>query len=121
MAIELEDYVIHSTLTGTAIITKKHFLDSHTIVAKLPMDKCRLRSILAMLEEDSTYDFPGLLYLGLRYLLKRVFGWSIPKVNLWSLSGIYTCTEFVTKVISSSEDSMVTPYQLYLKLGGKPI
>ena len=118
VAIEVEDYIIHSALLGTQIVTKKDFLDTHTVIAALPMSRYKLRSILAMLEEDASYDFPGLLYLGLRYALKRVFGWSIPKVNLWTISGIYTCTEFVTKVISETEDSMITPYQLYLRLGG---
>lgn len=121
VAIEMDDYVIHCALLGTQLVTKKHFCDTHEVVATIPMTKCSLRKILAMLEADSAYDYPGLLYLGLRYVLKRIFGWSIPKVNLWAISGIYTCTEFVTKVISPTEDSMITPYQLYLKLGGKPL
>jgi len=57
------------------------------------------------------YDYLALLFLGLRYLLPF-----LPKVNLWQVTGMYLCTEYITKLINKEEDSMITPYQLYNEL-----
>lgn len=116
VAIEIGDFIIQSNLKGTNLVSKEKFHGE--IVAKLPISICYMNSVLGLLEKRAMYDYPALLYLGLRYTCKRLFGWSIPKANLWSISGIYTCTEFVTFVLSAKEDSLITPYQLYLKLGG---
>jgi hypothetical protein len=32
---------------------------------------------------------------------------------------MYTCTEFLSKTLFGKEDSLITPYGLYKKLGGK--
>jgi hypothetical protein len=88
----------------------------------VPADRFMLHSLGKVLEdtEGRSYDYTGLLYLGLRYYAKRYLGVSLPKVNLWQISGMFTCTEFVTKVLSGKEDSLITPYQLFLLLGGNP-
>lgn len=57
------------------------------------------------------YDFGALFYLALRVL----FPW-LPKKNLWQTSGMFLCTEWVTEVLEGEEDSMITPYKLFLRL-----
>jgi hypothetical protein len=60
------------------------------------------------------YDFTGLLYMGLRYLLPF-----LPRHNLWAISGSFLCTELITEVIDGEEDPDITPYNLYLSLKEK--
>lgn len=67
-------------------------------------------------EKGSFYDLPALAYMTLRYILKDSLGIEIPKKNLWQLSGMYMCTEFVTGIVDREVDSTITPYKLYLKM-----
>ena len=58
------------------------------------------------------YDVLGFLYLGLRLL----FPWLLPKKNLWQVTGMFMCTEFLTEFTHGQELSLITPDQLYYKL-----
>jgi hypothetical protein len=109
-------FVFHSTFTGMEITTTDEFFRTRKLVASCDVDKFSYPLLMETLSRKHSYDFPGLLYLGLRYLCKRYLGVKLPKANLWNISGIYTCTEFVTRVVFGMEDTLITPYQLYLKL-----
>lgn len=116
VAIELDGYVIHCSLLGTKVVKSWDFRTNCTVVYCIPMERYKLSKVLAMLHKKPMYDYLGLLYLGIRYGLKRAFGWSIPKANLWQVSGMSMCTEFVTQIIDEKQDSLITPYGLYKKL-----
>jgi hypothetical protein len=116
VAIELDGFVIHCSLLGTKVVKSIDFRMHCTVVYCVAMDRYKLSKVLAMLYKKPMYDYTGLMYLGLRYGLKRVFGWSIPKANLWQVSGMTICTEFVTQIIDEKQDSLITPYRLYKRL-----
>lgn len=123
------NFVYQSSFAGVEQVRANDFLSDYTVVYSLsPYDPSDLSD--PRLNEDlverliervvdlrgTLYDFPGLLYLGLKYSLFSTFNFAIPKKNLWQLSGMYICTEFVEDVIDIKSDSMITPYKLYLKL-----
>ena len=123
------DFVYQSSFAGVEQVRANDFLSDYTVVYSLsPYDPSDLSD--PRLNEDlverliervvdlrgTLYDFPGLLYLGLKYSLFNTFNLDIPKKNLWQLSGMYICTEFVEDIVDIKSDSMITPFKLYLKL-----
>jgi len=115
VGIQIGDAIIHSTiLKGVTVDSYNQFMCNKTIVWSIPLNvpKDHLYEIPNTL--GAKYDILGLLYLGLRYLIPI-----LPKKNLWQMTGMFMCTEFVTDVINEKEDSMITPYGLYTKLKDK--
>jgi hypothetical protein len=98
------------------------FYQSRRVIGRIRADRFLLHGLLRLMGKinHQGYDYPALIHLGIRYYLKAKLGIPIPKVNLWQISGMWTCTEFASKVILGEVDSMITPWQLYIKLGGKP-
>lgn len=121
VALRLGDEVLHSSLKGVETTTWTEFKSTRKVEASLFVNpqptepSARFASIFAEYE-GSGYDYRALLWLGARYAFKKYLGISIPKVNLWGITGMYTCTEFVTDVLDGEEDSLITPYQLYKRL-----
>ena len=112
-AIRYKDYVVHSDFLGVREIPYRVFIQQNKIIHTLSGPKnAKSKSYILDKYEGKRYDFGGLLYLGLRYLLPNI----VPKQNLWQASGMFLCTEFMTEVISSEEDSMITPHKLYKRL-----
>jgi hypothetical protein len=70
--------------------------------------------------DKSWYDMGAGFFIGLSFLARRYLKIPLPKVNLWQSSGMFICTEWATESIGEV-DSMITPYGLYLKLGGAPV
>lgn len=112
VALRIGAFVIHSKLVngGVTIDLYSQFNRDNEIPYRLPW-VLSSRNLDRKNYAGRYYDVGAILYLGLRRLLP----W-LPKVNLWQSTGMYMCTEFVTDVIDGSEDSMITPYQLYIKL-----
>lgn len=117
------DYIYQSSFAGVEQVHTKDFLSEYTVGYSLIPSEDRLTDALVerLIERvvalrGNPYDFPSLLYLGLRYSLLNVFKLDLPQKNLWQISGMYLCTEFVEDVIDIKSDSMITPYKLYLKL-----
>jgi hypothetical protein len=81
----------------------------------MPCGKKRKRHKIAS-HKNKPYDFLALVYLGIRYAAKKYLGLPLPKVNLWAISGMYNCVELVSELAYDKEDSLLTPYKLYLKL-----
>jgi hypothetical protein len=118
-AIQVGDHVLHSTLQGLKLEHISTFTKHRKIVCSV-----KLRVDLgeeAAHPRSGTYDYLGLLYLGLRYFARDYLGIRLPKYNLWQITGMYTCVELVSKELTGEEYSMMTPYQLYLYLGGTPL
>lgn len=107
--------VIHASFTGIAELPIEEFLRDHEIVHHLELPSIEVEDLHFPLGRG--YDFFGLIYLGLRFSLKKI-GIEIPKANLFNVSGLYLCTEFVSLEILGKADSDITPGQLYLKLKG---
>lgn len=120
------NFVYQSSFSGVEQVRTNDFLSKYTVGFSLcpsVYGRYRLNDDLVerLIERvvklrGTPYDFPSLLYLGLRYSLFNAFKISIPKKNLWQVSGLFLCTEFVEDVIGINTDSMITPYKLYLKL-----
>lgn len=117
-AIRIGDFVLHSTLFGPEIRTYEYFKAHNHIVASVPTSTPDSAAVALATSLDSAgYDYFALAYLGLRYALK-LLGVNIPKANLWNVSGMYLCTELVSRAVLGAEDPNITPHQLYLKLSG---
>lgn len=117
------DFVYQSSFAGVEQVKASEFLSAYTVGYSLsPSDDRLNEELVSRLVErvvalrGTPYDFPALFYLGLSYSLFSLFKVDLPKKNLWQLSGMYLCTEFVEDVIDIKSDPMVTPYKLYLKL-----
>jgi len=124
VALRCGDTVVHSHFKGVESITWEECQTRYEVVYSLnvrPQPSSPAASLLEVVGkyDKASYDYLGLIWLGARYLCKRYLGWSIPKVNLWQVSGMFTCTEFVTHVVDGEQDSLVTPYQLYKRLSKK--
>ncbi len=118
VAIRCGDIVVHSTgKGGVEQTTWSEFSSNYEVKlqALTPGNKRQILNVAKRLK-DAPYDYTGLTWLAIRYVIKKYFRINIPKVNLWQLSGMFTCTEFVTEVIDGDEDSLITPYQLYERL-----
>ncbi len=107
--------VIHMNLYGMQTETEEQFETHAEIVYRVsvPEDCTRLLNLYVQYRK-SMYDFGGLLYLGLRYLLPR-----LPKANLWQTTGMFLCTEWITEFLTGEEDHEITPYKLYELLNSR--
>lgn len=112
VAIRISRFVIHSRLIdgGVTIDFYREFMRNNTVVYTIPWE-ISIKQIDRDRYAGKSYDFGAFLYLGLRKLFPF-----LPKANLWQSTGMYMCTEFVTDVLGGTEDSLVTPGQLYEKL-----
>jgi hypothetical protein len=117
VAIECAGWIIHSNLLGVHVELPQTFYRHSTVLYAVdqPFDMEHLMQTLSKYDQHS-YDFGGLLYLGLQALIP----W-LPKKNLWQQTGMFLCTEWVTSVIYGYEDHMITPYQLYLRLSSSNV
>jgi hypothetical protein len=122
-AIRAEGFVIHVNLLGLQIEKTEDFYKTNQLIYHVELGDGRIGSrhagLTFLLEKISgkgrmAYDIGALLYLGARYILPF-----LPKKNLWQCTGMYLCTELITEILDNKEDSMITPYKLYLKLANK--
>jgi hypothetical protein len=118
VALQEGKFVFHSSLCGVEIITLENFTTAREILGHIEVDNFSYDNLLRFLSKPHRYDFLALAYLAVRYAAKKWLRISIPKANLWGITGMYTCTEFVSDVIWSSEDSLITPGRLYEKFTG---
>lgn len=113
-ALDFAGWIIHSNLYGARVDLPQEFDKHNDIVYRVtvPFDLDKLVHTLVG-STGSRYDFGALLYAGLRCVLPF-----LPKQNLWQCTGMFLCTEFVTSILYNTEDSEITPYQLYQRLLG---
>lgn len=110
MVIATVGHVIHSNLLGVRSEPEEKYAPEIVFSVPIKPDYERLLKVFAE-NSKAYYDFGAMFYLGLRIWLP----W-LPKKNLWQTSGMYLCTEWVTRYLDGTEDSMITPYKLYLRL-----
>jgi hypothetical protein len=121
--------VIHSNLLGLHIELAANFRKNCTIVKELEhipfgireqdsfasMDLIKVKSLLEQYE-FTMYDWGGLVFLGLVLFARAKLGIPLPKSNLWQSTGMFLCSEWVTKYLDGQENSMITPEKLYYSL-----
>lgn len=117
-AIRYRNMVLHSSYWGVKLLSYEDFKKHNTIVhsVELPLSAWVFVDIWHKYK-NKPYDYGAFFFLGLRYLCVKLHIPS-PRVNLWQSSGSYLCSEFVSSAILGEQDSLITPYQLYLKLKG---
>lgn len=113
--------VIHSNLRGVHITWARNFKINNSVVLELSPtfeDTTEREKLDAVLEkyEFSFYDVGALLFLGICLFLRKYLKLPLPKSNLWQASGAFLCTEWAQELLDVEKDSMITPYQLYLRL-----
>jgi hypothetical protein len=115
-AIRYDDYVVHSYMHGVTMTHISEFLKHSEVVytVTIPNNVPRLFRLF-LRTSTASYDIGALLYLTLHFGLRKM-GIPSPKKNLWQTSGMYLCTEWVSSYLDGEEDSMITPYALYLRL-----
>ena len=117
-AIRYDDYVIHSTYNGVRVEHVTEFIKHSKVVHEIKIRRDLHKLFLTLAKYcRANYDYGAMFYLGFYYLLRRI-GLPLPKKNLWQGTGMFLCTEFITQYIDEKEDSMITPYGLYLRLKG---
>lgn len=121
----LVEFVIHADLYGTHIVLADNFRQHCDIIKEVVLtqptllqelkDKSKLIKLLTK-HEFSLYDFGALIFVALALLARRFLKIPLPKSNLWQSTGMDLCTEWIQRYVDGKIDSMITPYQLYLKL-----
>ena len=119
------EFVIHVNLLGLRIDEYDSFLKTNQIVCRLEpqldsylqnmKDNDRLKTVLKQYKKVF-YDLGALLFAGSCLLMRRWFKIPLPKSNLWQMSGMLLCTEWIQSFIDIPLNAMITPYQLYLEL-----
>lgn len=107
---------LHSALDGVRIDNRKEFTSQRKILATVDVDSSRTLEEIHEEYGHYRYDYKALLWLGARYFAKKHLKLPFPKVNLWNITGMFTCTEFVTQALDGQADSLITPEQLYRRI-----
>lgn len=112
-AIRIGAFVIHSNFKGVIIEPYSVFIRANQVIYKISGLTYPIKIDRTLRKHyGKSYDFGALFFLGLRYLCPKL----VSKQNLWQSTGMFLCTEFVTQFLDEKENSLITPYKLYLKL-----
>jgi hypothetical protein len=116
--------VVHANWKGVHVEPLNTFLDENKIIhsVDIPENIGNLRRLQGILRkrQGSMYDLGALLFVGIALFCRKALGlrkW--PKQNLWQVTGMYMCTEFVTEYLYGSADAMITPHGLYERIINK--
>ncbi len=122
-ALEFPEYgfILHSNIRGIHLEWSKNFRRKNKVIYEINILSDRETDFdkidkLLKLYEFKPYDKKAISYLAIYMFLKNTCHISLPKHNLWQTTGMFLCTEWVTKYLDGKEDSMITPYKLYLRL-----
>lgn len=115
-AIQYGDCIMESSFLGVRLRSISDFLRHNRILycLQIPDNPSRFVDVFEKYQ-GAGYDFGALLFLFLRYKFPRF----ISKRNLWQCTGMLMCTEFITTYLFDAEDSLITPYKLYLRLAAE--
>lgn len=119
VALRWGPWVLHSNFGGVRWDRYSDFQSKADILDEIPTDMPleRLLHLSAEYVEHGGYDYGGLLYCGAKLVLGKI-GIHLPKKNLWQMTGMHMCTEWVTDALHGQEDSTITPWKLRNKLRG---
>lgn len=106
---------------------KKAFTIVHEIDWPLTLEvENHVRAFAIKKFDGRAYDFLGVLYLGLRIGLHRMFGLAIPKKNKWAKHGAFYCDDLfdIMQIIPDLPKvhvtgRMITPHGLFERVHGK--
>lgn len=106
---------------------QKHFTLVHQVKLDVPVEtEDLIWSRVVDQYDDKPYDFGGMLYIGWRTILKRLFNIPKPLINKWQSTDKFYCDEIydALKGIPGLPEldvsgGMDTPYEVYLKIAGK--
>lgn len=121
VAIQHGDQVYHSNFFGVNRVSIEEFLKENTVMHMVEIENSypNTQKLYEMYhnEDDKYYDIGALLFVGMMILIRKTTGLQIiPKQNLWQSTGMYMCTEFVTKYVDGKADSLITPHKLYERI-----
>jgi hypothetical protein len=110
-------WVIHSNFWGVHAEYVGDFQETSEIVERIPYNVSK-DQVLDTLDNfhEASYDYLGMFGLGICLVLRRFLPLLVPKQNLWQTTGMFICTEFVSKAVFGQEDSLTTPGQLMERL-----
>lgn len=121
--------VVHANFFGTKPEFIQEFEQNSTIVFSKDFDIGLVREVeiyRAYMKANClrTFDFGGIIYRGIRTLLKRWFRIPIGSRNLWADKDMDYCVEAALRLGVDvtgieSKDEMLTPYGYYLLLEKK--
>lgn len=125
VALDFGWIIVHSNFRGVHLDYYQNFYRNSEVVFRLKRtttdlfsgikDKAKVGKLLKD-KQFSLYDFGAMLFLAAALTARRYLNIPLPKSNLWQTTGMYLCTEWVSKFLDGKENSMITPYQLYKKL-----
>lgn len=112
VAVQIGEFVIHSNFRGLHIETLSYFITHSTILKTIEVPDRYIKKAEDIYDKNAfhSYDFIAFIALGLKSLKIP-----LPKINLWNISGMFICTEFVSEVLMEKE-LLLTPEQLYQKV-----
>lgn len=115
VVIEYNGLVFHSNFWGVHAIPIERFLEKAKVIEIVEID-LTWRELRTNFNKywHARYDFLAFLHLGVRAVLRRA-GLKLPKANLWQVTGMFLCTEWVTRTLHGTERTL-TPEQLYERL-----
>lgn len=119
VALSYHGIIIHADFLGVRFSEESSFRSSHEVVFEMKIEgENNETKILELLKKyhGRRYDFGALLFLGFSLLLRHYCKIPLPKSNLWQSSGMFICTEWVSRFVGEKADSMITPYGLFLRL-----
>lgn len=124
------EIMFESNLLGTHPAFYRTSLKTHQIVHEIIVPSSqetedRVWDKLVEIYDGHPYDFLGALYLGLRTLLKRFLGMTMPIKNSWSRQDSFYCDEIYDALrevpglpLLNVSGGMDTPHGVYIKLTG---
>ena len=115
VVIEYNGLVFHSNFWGVHAMPIEQFLQKATVIQVIETD-LTWRELMTTFNKywHSKYDFLAFAHVGVRALLKKA-GLKLPKANLWQVTGMFLCTEWVSRTLHGTEQTL-TPEQLFERL-----
>ena len=121
VALQIGPFVVHSDLFGIKVEHGVHYLQKNQVVRKLIFKNTVCIDDIVNKHWDKKYDFKGMLYLGWRAMLKKIFRIPFPDTNRFGKDNAYMCTEVlefvrydrIAEALEGVNLDTVTPHQLY--------
>lgn len=117
----VDGVVAHMSFSGYKLELLEEFKETHDLVYynAVEFDRYEALAIISKLRKKGLrfYDYPAILYLGTIKLVNKLLGTNFPiNRNKLQTRGFMMCTEFATQLLQGSENSVITPYELYKEL-----
>lgn len=116
-----ERWVFESVLeSGVRVLTYKKWLSINQELVKIPCHEGTMPFEHVKQEykkiKDKKYDWLGVIYLGYRVFLNKLFNAPIPNKNKWENKDKYFCCEAISQLTHVPYYAMRTPVDLMLHI-----